>query len=452
MSGRVLAWRLCAVTAATACALTVLTACTGDSEAPAPTPSSGVEVTGTPLYLVDGNLGTRSIERLPSGTMTGVQGSVPGAELSEEFATALSDIDPEVTDGAAYSYAPETYDAVTLVALATQAARTDASPRIAAELREVSEGGTRCGSFEECDELLRQGEDINYDGYSGTVDFTSVGDVKTATIGLFSYDDQNLVPGYTTAASEEQPSEFVEGEVSEESGNAPDLSTVVDASLDGRLVLGALLPDPTSLKPFTPPIAAALELAVSDINEAGGVLGREVTALTGDGATDAAAGTVDSQVQQGADVVISATSSDATLSVLDQVVASGVLMVGSSQTAVELSTVDDAGLYFRTAPSDVLQGRVLADRVLAGGSDSVAILARGDAYGRGLANVLSERIEAEGAQVVDTVFFPSDASRYARQVAAIAEAEPDAVVLISFDEAGKIIEELISQGLAPNVS
>ena len=70
----------------------------------------------------------------------------------------------EATQGAAYSYAPETYDAVTLVALATQAARTDASPRIAAELREVSEGGTQCGSFEECDELLRQGEDIDYEG------------------------------------------------------------------------------------------------------------------------------------------------------------------------------------------------------------------------------------------------------------------------------------------------
>ena len=99
MSGRVLAWRLCAITAATACTLTILTACTGDSDAPDPTPSSGVEVTGTPLFLVDGNLGSPSIERLPLGTMTGVQGTLPGAQLSEEFATALSAVDPRGDPG-----------------------------------------------------------------------------------------------------------------------------------------------------------------------------------------------------------------------------------------------------------------------------------------------------------------------------------------------------------------
>ena len=183
------------------------------------------------------------------------------------------------------------------------------------------------------------------------------------------------------------------------------------------------------------------------------MLGREVTVITGDGATETAAASVDSQLQQGADVMISATSSDATLSVLDQVVASGVLMVGSAQTAVELSDVDDAGLYFRTAPSDLLQGRVLADRVLDGDSDAVAIIARDDAYGQGLAAAVADRIEAEGGEVVDTVFFPTDATAiFTRQVNGIADAEPDAVVLISFDEAGKIIGELVEQGLAPNVS
>ena len=95
------------------------------------------------------------------------------------------------------------------------------------------------------------------------------GDVKTATIGLFGYDDANLVPGYTTETSEEQPPEFLEGDVPETSGDAPDLSTVVDSSVDGRLVFGALLPDSSSLKSFAPPIEAALELAVADANEAG---------------------------------------------------------------------------------------------------------------------------------------------------------------------------------------
>ena len=450
MSGRVPAWRRYAATVATTCAVMTLAACTGDGDSPEPTPS-GATMTGTPLYLVDGNLGAESIERLPPGTMSGVQGSLPGAEPSEEFAAALSGVDPRVTD-APYSYAPETYDAVTLVALATQAARTDESPQIAAELRNVSEGGEECRSFEACNDLLRQSEDLNYEGYSGAVDFTGVGDLKSATIGLFSYDEENLVPGYTTAASEDYAPTFVESDVPEPSGVAPEISTTVDSSIDSKLVLGALLPATDSLKSFTSPIEAAVELAVTDINEAGGVLGREVTAISGDGATEAAPASVDSQLAQGADVVISATSSQATLAALDQVVAAGVLMVGSSQTAVELSDVDDAGLYFRTSPSDEVQAEVLADRILDGDPATVGIIARDDAYGQSLADAVGGQVEAGGAAVVDTVFYSTDATRYTRQVSAIAEAEPDAVVLIGFDEAGKIIEELVAQGLAPNAS
>ena len=440
------AWRLIA---ALGVASALLTACTGDDAAPDSTEPTTEAVSGVPLYLVDGNLGQRSIERLPAGTMNGVQGSLPGAQPIEEFRTELEAQDSDLV-GQAYSYAPETYDAVTLIALAAQAAHTDAGIKIADQLGSVSEGGQTCGSFEECDGLLRQGEDINYDGQSGSVDFDAYGDVKAATVGLFSYDDQNLVPSYNTADSSDQPPTFVEGNAQERTGEAPQLSTTTNTGADGKLVLGALVPTTGSLSTFGPAIDAAMSLAVDQINQAGGVLGRKLTVVSGDGGTEAAQASVDQQLTSGADAIVSATSSQVTLDVLDQVVGAGVLMMGSSQTSPELGMADDGGLYYRTAPSDQMQGQVLADRVSDGGGDNVAIIARDDAYGHGLADAVTQRLKNNGGEVVDTTFYDVGEHRFGKEVEAVASSGPNAIVVIGFDESGKIIKELLAAGVGPN--
>src|SRR4029078_536415 len=97
---------------------------------------------------------------------------------------------------------------------------------------------------------------------------------------------------------------------------------------DGRLVLGGLVPTTGSLSTFAPAIDAAMSLAVDKINQAGGVLGRKLTVVSGDGGADAAQSSVDQQLASGVDAIVSATSSEATLGVLDQVAGAGVLMMG----------------------------------------------------------------------------------------------------------------------------
>jgi ABC-type branched-subunit amino acid transport system substrate-binding protein len=404
-----------------------------------------------PLYLVDGNLGSRSVERLPPGTMAGVQGTLPGATVSEEFRSELDAADPGLT-GVPYSYAPESYDAITLVALATQAAHTDGAPEIAAQMQAVSEGGQSCASFQECNDLLKQGEDVDYDGVSGAVDLNDWGEPTSGTVGLFTYDDLNQVPGYDTEPSEDHAPQYVDAKSADPAGEAPALAQSVDSSIDGQLVLGTLVPDTGSLATFASPINAAQELAVKQINDAGGVLGRKVMTVPGDAGDDVAQGSVDAQLQQGVDAIVSAASSDVTLNVLDQVVAAGVLMVGSAQTAPDLTNAEDGGLYFRTTPSDALQGQVLADRITDAGADSVALIVRDDPYGNGLADAVAQRLKDDGAQVVETAYYDVGQRRFSKQVKAVASSQPDAVALISFDEAGKIIKEMVAQGIGPNSS
>ena len=77
-------------------------------------------------------------------------------------------VDPELKD---CNYGPESYDAANLIALAAEAAKSDAGTDIAAKLPEVSKGGEKCNDFKSCVELLGQGKDIDYDGVSGPIEF-----------------------------------------------------------------------------------------------------------------------------------------------------------------------------------------------------------------------------------------------------------------------------------------
>src|SRR3546814_12233939 len=94
---------------------------------------------------------------------------------SELLKKRLATVDPKLQD---WSYAAESYDGTVLMGLAAIAAKSDAGPAIAKELPGVSREGTKCKTFKECKDLLEAGEDIDYDGYSGPLDFLDNGDPR----------------------------------------------------------------------------------------------------------------------------------------------------------------------------------------------------------------------------------------------------------------------------------
>ena len=61
-------------------------------------------------------------------------------------------------------------------------------PTIQANMNSVTEGGEKCTSYAECYELLAAGADIDYDGASGALDFTDVGEPGVGTYDLYEYD------------------------------------------------------------------------------------------------------------------------------------------------------------------------------------------------------------------------------------------------------------------------
>jgi ABC-type branched-subunit amino acid transport system substrate-binding protein len=222
---------------------------------------------------------------------------------------------------------------------------------------------------------------------------------------------------------------------------------------DGTLKIGTLLPQTGSLAFLGPPEFAGVDLALQDINDAGGVNGKQVEKVdsdSGDTSTDTASQSVDRLLSNNVDAIVGAASSSVSLSVIDKITGAGVLEISPANTSDELTTYDDKGLYFRTAPPDVLQGRVLGDLILSDGNSTVGILALQDSYGTGLAESTTKSITDGGGEVVETVVYDPKAASFSSEVGKIKAADPEAIAVIAFDETKKIIPEMVKQGIGPD--
>ncbi len=220
------------------------------------------------------------------------------------------------------------------------------------------------------------------------------------------------------------------------------------------LTMGSLMPQSGQLAFLGEPMMSGVEMAVDDINKAGGVNGAPVTHIAvdeGDSATDVASQSVDSLLAKGATAVVGAAATSSTLNVLDKATSNGMLMISPSNTGPVMSTVEDNGLYFRTAPSDALQGLVLADRASADGKTNIAVIARKEPYGEGLAKAFIDNFTAAGGSIVggDAIYYDPAATTFEAEVGQIKAGQPDAVVVISYDEVTKIMQEMIKQGVGP---
>jgi len=220
-----------------------------------------------------------------------------------------------------------------------------------------------------------------------------------------------------------------------------------------QLTIGTLLPETGDLAFLGPPEIAGTSLAINDINAAGGVLGKPVKLIKGDSgdtSTNIASQTVDRELGQGTGAIIGAASSGVTLTVIDKVVQSGTILFSPANTSQKLTNYPKKGLYFRTAPPDNLQGQLDGDVITGDGHQKIAIVARQDPYGTGLADSAQKSIEAAGGQVVKKVVYDPNAQSYDNEVDQLVQAKPDAILYITFDEGAKILTRAIEKGIGPD--
>ena len=228
-------------------------------------------------------------------------------------------------------------------------------------------------------------------------------------------------------------------------------SEASDSGSAEGLNIGTLLPETGQLAFLSEPLVLAVDMAIRDINAAGGVNGADVTLTKGDSGTDPdiANTTVDRLLTEEVDAIVGAAASGITGSVIEKITSNGTTQCSPSNTAAGLGTSGDDGYYFRTAPSDDLQAPALANVVLGDGYTNVAVVSRADDYGVGFNAEFEPAVAAGGGTIVYSEPYAPESTSFDDVVADVIASGPDAVVIVAFEEGVQLIQAMIEQGAGP---
>ncbi|MBT2498709.1 ABC transporter substrate-binding protein [Agromyces sp. ISL-38] len=233
----------------------------------------------------------------------------------------------------------------------------------------------------------------------------------------------------------------------EEPADAGDALPIEAGERDLTLKVGTILPQSGTLAFLGPPEEAGVALGEQEVNAADSGINMEVVYRdSGDTTTDIATVSVTDLLSQDVSAIIGAASSGVSFTVIDQITAAGVVHFSPANTSPDFTDYEDNDLYFRTAPSDLLQGEVLGNQIAADGASTLGLLVLNDPYGTGLAAATKESFEAAGGEVVAEELFNTGDSNFDSQLSAINAANPDAVAVITFDEAKVVVPALVGSG------
>ncbi|MGX5696477.1 ABC transporter substrate-binding protein [Agromyces soli] len=238
----------------------------------------------------------------------------------------------------------------------------------------------------------------------------------------------------------------------EEPADSGDALPIAEGERALDLKFGTILPQSGTLAFLGPPEEAGVALAQQEINEASdeGVSLDVVFRDSGDTTTDIATVSVTDLLSQDVSAIIGAASSGVSFTVIDQITSAGAVQFSPANTSPDFTDYDDNGLYFRTAPSDLLQGEVLGTQIAEDGASTLGLLVLNDPYGTGLAESVTAAFEAAGGEVVAEELFNTGDSNFDAQLSAINAAKPDAVAVITFDEAKVVVPALVGSGYPGN--
>ena len=206
--------------------------------------------------------------------------------------------------------------------------------------------------------------------------------------------------------------------------------------------IGVILGFTGPIESLTPPMAQGAELAMSEVSESGALLGgSSVTAVRGDSTCiDSGAATAVAERQitsDGVKGIMGADCSGVTGAILSNVaLANGMVMISPSATSPGLSTAEDNGLFFRTAPSDARQGVVMTEVLMENGIKEVAVTYTNNDYGKGLADSFQAAFEAAGGTVTINAAHEDGKADYSAEVGALAAAGGDRLVVAGYVDQG----------------
>ena len=215
-------------------------------------------------------------------------------------------------------------------------------------------------------------------------------------------------------------------------------STLACETAPAEIRIGGILSLTGSGAPYGNSIKNGVDLALDEINAAGGVSiegadSLPVTFIFRDARSDPRVGVEAAQelLATGMVAVIGADVSDVTLAMAPVFQEARVVLLSPSSSSPKLTT---AGEYiFRNFPSDELEALNTADYIFNKvGLREAAVIANQNEFGIGTKNAFIERFRMLGGRVTAQTTYPLDASDLSAQASEIMQADPPAIYIAGY--------------------
>jgi ABC-type branched-subunit amino acid transport system substrate-binding protein len=195
--------------------------------------------------------------------------------------------------------------------------------------------------------------------------------------------------------------------------------------------------------PLDLPQWRAAQMAVEEINAAGGVLERKLElaiSVSPNRQYDKVYPGVKRLIDSGITCIIVPDGSDLTLKLASLTIVRDVLLMATSSTSPELSLLKDNDLVWRTAPSDIFQGKIVAYLLDSMNIKDAAVLYVNNVYGQGLFKNFQEAFAKKGGSITRAASYPALSSYrdydFREKLDSLYESRPTAVYIISDIEDG----------------
>jgi len=211
---------------------------------------------------------------------------------------------------------------------------------------------------------------------------------------------------------------------------------------DKEVKIGTLLPLTGDLAAYGGPMEDGARLAIKEVNENGGVLGSDIKLVTTDSQTTgvAAVGAMNQLVTiDKVPAVIGAAGSGVSLAIINIAVSNHVVQISPSNTAPDFETYPDDGFYYRTVPSDALQGKAMAKLASERGYVNASTLVLNNPYGAGFEEVFKGEFEKLGGTVIDRVKYDPNGVTFDSEVDKVSASNPEVIILVGYPDTGSII-------------
>lgn len=204
-----------------------------------------------------------------------------------------------------------------------------------------------------------------------------------------------------------------------------------------EIKLGAVISESGSVATYGEYVKKGMDLALEEVNASGGTLGKTVSIIYRDDATNPSVGQKVTQELievEKVNAIIGAVSSPVTLAIAPICEENSTVLLSPSASA---NSITDAGFWiWRNYPSDQIEGTAMAKFAKEEiGAERVVIFAHDNDWGNGLADVFTERYEGRFRKVEKRfVFEESMMDQVGGWVEETIAMKPDAVYVIGYDQ------------------